>query len=126
MTQGELEYLGGRIAALWPKNDWTPDLYRLLASRTTRVSVTRAQIDAVVGELRATTRNRSPVVKDLIARLKSASAENTQRPEHATERRDQAAIDEDMRRRTEFMAADTAKVRAMGWGVRAPKAGGRS
>ena len=84
MSPGELQHLGGRLAALFPKSDWTPDLFKLLGKRVANVSIGFDQIDAVVEEYRLRTRLRSPVLRDIVERLQAA---------HGVARRNQAAVD---------------------------------
>lgn len=95
MTPSELEHLGKAIAGMFPKSDWTPELYALLGRQLTRVFLNRQQISAVVEQYRVTTRGRSPVIRDLIHRLKETAAQGFERPEamdDSPEERERVAI----------------------------------
>lgn len=72
MNMHDVSHLSRRMAALFPKNDWTPDMLTLLGRRCVKFNLSTEQIDAVLDEYRATARHRSPVMSDLINRLRDA------------------------------------------------------
>lgn len=63
-----------KLTGLWPSSDWTPDIAELFWGRVAKLDLTTEQVLEVLDEHKVVFRYKSPVVGDLLAKMRVKAA----------------------------------------------------
>lgn len=98
MTGSDIDAMVSVLHGLFPKSDWTPQMLVLFREDAFKIDISQEQAIAVVKQYRRDSRGRSPILKDLLTRLKAARGEAIARKTSEVSRNEPTKFSDTLRR----------------------------